>query len=70
MYDGCFLTDEDLGKLGISSCMLIGAQRKARFRVRKTLLHFGLAKARAEDDWEAARSFCPLRLAFAADRPD
>ena len=32
----------------------------------QTLLRFGLAKVLAEDDWKAARTFCPLRRSFAA----
>ena len=31
-----------------------------------TLLHFGQAKVWVEDNWDAARSFCLLRLSFAA----
>ena len=32
----------------------------------QTLLHFGPARLWAEEDWDAARSFCLLRLSFAA----
>ena len=32
----------------------------------QTLLHFGQAKVWTEDDWNAARSFCFLRLSFVA----
>ena len=51
------------GRLMVSSCMLVGGCRVLILDAQ-TLLPFGQAKVWAEDDWDAARSFCLLRLCF------
>ena len=63
--DGRLLTDGDLRKAD-------GQFWHARWWLWspipgvQILPHFGQARVRAEDDWEAAPSFCLLRLSFAA----
>ena len=47
----------------VSFCMLVGGC--SLLLDVQTLLHFTQAKVWAEDDWDAARSFCLLRLYFA-----
>ena len=49
----------------VSSCMLVGGCR-VRFLMRRPCCTFGQAKLSADDVWEAARSFCLLRLSFTA----
>ena len=53
------------GRLMVGSCTLFGGCR-VRFPDAQTVPHFGQAKGWAEDDWDAARSFCLLRLSLAA----
>ena len=49
------------GRLTASSCMLVGGCRvRFPFLGAQARLHFGQAKVWAEDDWDAARVFCPL----------
>ena len=51
-----------LGGLMVSSCMLTGGCRSPILDAQ-TLLHFGQAKVWAEDDWDAACSFCLIFFA-------
>ena len=59
-YDS-FLADEDNGQF-----LHAGWWLWSPIPDTHTLLHFGQAKVWAEDDWNAASSFCLLRLSFAA----